>query len=872
MSGSKKLNVMAFSIVVLIISTIISGVYIFYLQSIIAVRTTSNIAINTSQNAAYIDEYIDNNYQYVVDLFDNGTGNTIDEKVHNFILNNKNYYLAGYYDTDESYYYETSTSTKNGKFDYSYLTKNQTIGQKASIILEKYLLGNQSEDPVILYCFESGNQDYFVVQKFDAIKNLNSNPYKGYQTYYFLGAKDGIITSSSYESKSTLTMNTIFSFTNLETFNKSFKDNQVVTLDLNDGNKYYAYASPILSSYNDNDIILYELVETEWINSVTKTAVYTTLVYAGVFVTIIAVYLIVIHISHVNIKRKYGREGSMIKDNNHYSVLLNKDGRVISKNSKFSSLGIRTSGSFARAINIVELEGDNDKFSDLLNSRNEFSAKINDAEGNEKFIKFLIIRNNYGYQLLGSDTSTLEYKPVEVVPSSITTKINENFASPNSGEIIETLLKDDLYEGLFNKKALYLEINKILDTEAKNNKKTYLFYFGNSKEDEIIRTYGNQIEELINVNIISVVKKCIANANIYNVDDRHFAFFFELNDTFASLNRVIDAINNEMKKPTKIFGDEMQAEVDFGIYHFASFNINAKTSPKSILDRTDLAFKHAVGLPNKTFKIYDENLELAFQMDEIIANDIKNGLKNNEFVAYYQPNYSLKDDRVSGFECLLRWNNDKYRNDSPFRYIQVAEKSGLINDIGFFTLVESFKLIKDLNDPFLHVSVNVSPAQFLQPGFISRLVNLYSEYNVPYQSICIEITETFLIQSMDEVIEKLKYLRSFGIKIYLDDFGTGYSSLLYLAELPVDVIKIDKEFITPLKTSKSSRTIVSELITIANELNIDIVAEGVEDDYQVNFLEKKKCNNIQGWYFSKAVPKEEVRNALLIKRSDRKGK
>ena len=113
---------------------------------------------------------------------------------------------------------------------------------------------------------------------------------------------------------------------------------------------------------------------------------------------------------------------------------------------------------------------------------------------------------------------------------------------------------------------------------------------------------------------------------------------------------------------------------------------------------------------------------------------------------------------------------------------------------------------------------------------------------------------------MTDVVEKLKYLRSLGIKIYLDDFGTGYSSLLYLAELPVDVIKIDKAFITPLKTSKSSRTIVSELIQIATELNMDVVAEGVEDAYQVSFLEKKKCNNVQGWYFSKAVSKDEIQD------------
>jgi len=333
----------------------------------------------------------------------------------------------------------------------------------------------------------------------------------------------------------------------------------------------------------------------------------------------------------------------------------------------------------------------------------------------------------------------------------------------------------------------------------------------------------------------------------------------------------MDQFEEEIKKPAKIFSNELQLEISMGIYSFGTTGVNG-VSAKTIIDKTILAYKHTEDLVKKFYYLYDNTLDLVFAAEKIIEEDIRKGLANNEFVTFYQPNFSLKDNKVSGFECLLRWNNDKYRFDSPFKYIKVAEKVGLINEIGYFTLVESFKLMKKLNDPSLHISVNVSPAQFLQPGFTSKLVHLYAEYDVPYQCICVEITETFLIQSMSEVVEKLKYLRSYGIKVYLDDFGTGYSSLLYLSELPVDVIKIDKEFITPLKTSKSARTIVSELITIANQLEIDLVAEGVEDDYQVNFLEKKGCNNIQGYYFSKPVPVEKLDEVLKLTRESRKGK
>ncbi|MDR0832174.1 MAG: EAL domain-containing protein, partial [Bacillales bacterium] len=153
---------------------------------------------------------------------------------------------------------------------------------------------------------------------------------------------------------------------------------------------------------------------------------------------------------------------------------------------------------------------------------------------------------------------------------------------------------------------------------------------------------------------------------------------------------------------------------------------------------------------------------------------------------------------------------------------------------------------------------NVSPAQLLQAGFLASFIKLYDEYDITPDAIAIEITETFLMSNFTETVARLKYLREKGVPIYLDDFGTGYSSLLYLNELPIDYIKIDREFVKDLSTSKSSRTIVSKLISLANELNIKVIAEGVETDFQAQFLLKNGCSLIQGWLVSKAVVRNEV--------------
>ena len=865
----KRTRVIIYSIASFIFAAIVSVVYIFYMQTLVSTRTKTNVGIHTSESAKFIDEYAKNSYELINDGIVSSTLSK-EELLSSFVKDYEQYGIRGigYYSSDFNFSYETLTTKKSGVLSSQFISRDKYLNQKVTLIKEKYILDNNDETSILFYCINRDSEKFFVIQDFSRIKDLMITPYGETKSYYIVASSDGMVIDTNYGGNSSLTMSSIFgNDDSIESFNEQFKDDTIAILDLVSESRYFVSEYEILDGQNDTTFYLYSLVRTSFIHDVTNIVLYTTIVFVSVFIGFFLVFFIYLFITYSISKRKYGKEGAIIKDDRHYSLLLDKKGKVISKNSRFSAFGLRTSGNFASIVEILELDGNIDSFGELLNVRPEFTAKITDFDGKVKNIKFLVIKNNFGYQLIGEDVEdSISIIPFEknMVKEKMEKKTIEEVKYSN--DEIEELYRDDLYD-IYNKKALYLEIKKIIKEDGVNNPNTYLFYFGNTNEEEVLRTYGNAIEELLNGSIISAIQKQIGDIKIYNVDDHHFAFFYELTDTFQTLTKMMEKISEVMKKPAKVFSNEIETEVDFGIYHFKSFSLE-RTTPKKLIEKAALSFKQAKELTNKNYKIYDENLEVAYELEDIIADDIKKGLENNEFVTYFQPNYSLKDDRVSGFECLLRWNNEKYRYDSPFKYIQVAEKVGLINEIGFFTLVESFKLIKELNDPFLHISVNVSPAQFLQPGFISKLVNLYTEYEVPYSAICIEITETFLIQSMNEVIEKLKYLRSFGIKIYLDDFGTGYSSLLYLAELPVDVIKIDKAFITPLKTSKSSRTIVSELIQIANELDIDLVAEGVEDDYQVNFLEKKKCNNIQGYYFSKPVPIEEVRDALLIKRKE----
>ena len=188
----------------------------------------------------------------------------------------------------------------------------------------------------------------------------------------------------------------------------------------------------------------------------------------------------------------------------------------------------------------------------------------------------------------------------------------------------------------------------------------------------------------------------------------------------------------------------------------------------------------------------------------------------------------------------------------------MAERNGLIMELGKIVIEETFKFAKKIEDTGIHISMNVSPAQLLHSGFVNELLNYFEQYQLKPQRISIEITETFLMENSEDIIAKLRILKEKGFGVHLDDFGIGYSSMLYLKDLPVDTIKIDKEFTKEATTDKFSRIIVTRIVQMALGLDLNIVAEGVENEKQMNLLSHIGCDVIQGYLISKPVNEEET--------------
>ncbi len=856
----KKTSSIVCLIVSIVAAVIITVGYFLIVNSVIEENGKKNINEITVQTSTYINAYTKNNYEevskYISDYSLEANNATLDTLYNRFYK--KGIYGFGYYDsTTNTYTLKTSDETKNDSFETEKIKLDERIyNQKISITDSKNIFKNSSlDETIVFYNFSSSTNtsNIFAIESFDTFKDVL---YKGlgenYNPSYLIMTKNSYIVSNTFDSTMTYYSGFFDTYSDITTLNSYIDSsvNKTGLVTINDNKYLISYASLLDNNYSSDSLNIYTLISDDYISNYYRAVRYTTYIYGGCMVAV-AVLFTVSLISVYNVqKKKNSKLTADFKDDIHYVLVLNKNAKVISMNKKFSSLGVRSS--YLGGFEILELNGNANLMDKLLNDYPSLTMKVNDKLGMTKNIKFTILKLSRGYQLVGEEIGD----DVNVVSTISNTSQQET--SPE-------VYIDDTY-GINNIKCLIHTLNDYLQDSSKETNNKYLIYVGNKKQEELSRLYGEKILSLVNIEILNKLKLLLGkDAQIFNIKDNNFAFIYSFKDNYHDLNKTFTKFDSEMKKPTKILSQEMDLQVIFGLYPLSLIR-GEHTTPLNIIDKVRLACDNAKNVKDRSYKIYDEGLAEIYSKDIRVADDIKNGLANGEFVAVFQPNYSLKEDKINGFECLIRWNNPKYKYESPLTYVTVAEKTGLINDIGLFTLKESFKLMKDLNDPSLHVSVNVSPAQLAQRGFTQKLLNMYKEYGVPYSSICVEITETYLIDSMEEVNSKLEYLRSFGVKVYLDDFGMGFSSLKYLGELPVDVIKLDKEFIDGIKTNKSYRSIITNIINIANDLGLQVVAEGVEDDYEIEFLEKRNCSNIQGYYFSKPVTKENAKKALSIKR------
>ena len=332
---------------------------------------------------------------------------------------------------------------------------------------------------------------------------------------------------------------------------------------------------------------------------------------------------------------------------------------------------------------------------------------------------------------------------------------------------------------------------------------------------------------------------------------------------FGNLKSIVDAqpiaeaILSKFQQP---FG------VDDGFYSIStsigiSFYPNDGENTSELLKKADTAMYHSKISGKNIYTFHSEEMYSALKRRLELENNLVHALDNNELEIFFQPKYSTNPLQIEGFEALLRWHNAHLGHVSPDEFIPIAEQSGLITAIGKFVLKTALAFITQINKKFsknYSIAVNLSPAQFRDTEFVNYIKQQLDTFNFCAELFEIEITENLLLQDNKTTFQMLEDINNLNIKIAMDDFGTGYSSLNYLRRFPFDVIKIDRSFVQDLENSKSDQELVSATILMAHALELKVVAEGVETEKQLEFLLNHQCDVIQGYYFSKPLPGNEV--------------
>jgi diguanylate cyclase (GGDEF)-like protein len=324
----------------------------------------------------------------------------------------------------------------------------------------------------------------------------------------------------------------------------------------------------------------------------------------------------------------------------------------------------------------------------------------------------------------------------------------------------------------------------------------------------------------------------------------------------SSARHLAERILNELNSPYPIKGKLITVTVSIGIAIFPDDGANSE----DLFRKADLAMYKAKHCGKNTYHFYTEQLSYLQNRESEIESHLRKALQHDEFELNYQPKFNLINKEIVGAEVLLRWYSETLGHVSPNEFIPVAESTGLIIDIGLWIIQKACEQIMIWNKQYskkLSFSINISPIQLVNNQFLKALKNILSDTQFPTEYMELEITESLLMGNNDDVNAVLNGISSLGIKLSLDDFGKGYSSLNRLKMLPIDTLKIDKDFISDIRNVKDKVVSVDIIIKLAEELEMSIVAEGIETAQQLKYLIAKKCYIGQGFLLSKPLIAEK---------------
>ena len=326
---------------------------------------------------------------------------------------------------------------------------------------------------------------------------------------------------------------------------------------------------------------------------------------------------------------------------------------------------------------------------------------------------------------------------------------------------------------------------------------------------------------------------------------------------------VAEKIDRALRIPFKLQGYELFSTASIGI----ALSSQGYTKPEEIMRDADLTMYSAKEQGRARYEIFNSSLHDRAITRLQLETDMRRGIEREEFLIYYQPISCLETGKLSGFEALARWKHPTRGIVPPVEFIPVAEETGTIIPLGTWILKQACRQMQLWHEKYpqtssLQISVNLSGKQLREPSLLEKIDSILQETGLSGKNLKLEITESSLIENMEVATQTLLEIKSRDIKLSMDDFGTGYSSLSYLHRFPVDILKIDRSFVQDIQFNKGNYAIVKAIITLAHVLDMEVIAEGIEDPYQLEQLKFLNCEYGQGYYFAKPLNQQQAEELI----------
>ena len=415
--------------------------------------------------------------------------------------------------------------------------------------------------------------------------------------------------------------------------------------------------------------------------------------------------------------------------------------------------------------------------------------------------------------------------------------------------VIDDYMTLDPTTGLQNRYKLYEYIEDLIVSRDESRKRFALLFIdidnfkwitetlGHRQGDEFLKIFGQRLKKVV--------------PRVFRFSGDEFVILADLNDDFGIIDELIANLRKEFIEPIEILNDKLYVQFSVGI----SVYPDDDTNPDMLLRDADIAMSRAKEKGKGRTSYYNAALHQTVLSKATIAQKLNKALENNEMFLNFQPIISVQNGDIHGFEVLVRWESEELGSVPPFTFVQIAEETGAIVEIGTWIFETGCRFLKRMNEinPDIIMSINVSPVQLKKKDFLDKVRRTINVFQVNPANIQVEITETSLVEFIDGNNDTIQKLADMGIALALDDFGTGYSSFGYLKDMPIKTLKVDKSFVDEICSKHKDYQITGSIIDMVKNLGIKTVVEGVESIEQYNILAEMKCDYIQGFLMSKPL-------------------